>query len=335
MATERNISPSDIRARSRHVRDKPDGVRTDPRDLAASLAIGLGPAHQQAAVALEFLKHVSDLQGDQLGPAQHRVVGDGEHGAVAVVGQRVAGRLQHALPQRQGQSRRLTLPPSLAPVHALQGKLHERIPDNPLQPQRPVGDGQTGDVEAHRGRRARLRPVVDEGGDGLGTGGQSPFPSLRAPLGINGEIGFERPFGAGAERAAGDPEELSNLFRGFRLPVRRRRHPQGRNRSPKTRQDLLHGAPGQAATTRALWSSSGRGEGTFLTFPVGSISCAITSPSDNRRGPEAQGRANRSGPGHPVRGHAARGIPLQGRGEDLEQASYGREHEEPPVSSAS
>ena len=42
-----------------------DGVRTDPDDLAHTLAIGLGPAHQQAAVSLQFLHQIRDLQGHQ------------------------------------------------------------------------------------------------------------------------------------------------------------------------------------------------------------------------------------------------------------------------------
>ena len=63
LSTERNSMPSDIpAARPSHARTSRTVVPADPDDLAPALAIGLGAAHQQAAVSGQFLKQVNDLQ---------------------------------------------------------------------------------------------------------------------------------------------------------------------------------------------------------------------------------------------------------------------------------
>ena len=55
--------------------------------LVPSLSVGFAAVHQPAAVALHFLKQIGHLQGCQFRPAEHRVVRDGEQGAVAGVNQ--------------------------------------------------------------------------------------------------------------------------------------------------------------------------------------------------------------------------------------------------------
>ena len=202
--------------------NQPDGVPTDPGDLAPSLAVGLGAADQKAAVARQFLKQIGDLQGNQFRPAEHGVVGDGEQRPVTVVDQSFPCRLQQALSERPCQPHRLVLPAALPTVHSLERKLHGRALDRLLQPERPVGDGEAGDVAAHRGRRPQLRLRIDECGDGLRPRRQRPFPLPRAPRGVDREIGLQRPLGVAAERAFGRPDELSEQLRKRGLAIRSR-----------------------------------------------------------------------------------------------------------------
>ena len=79
--------------------------------------------------------------------------------------------------------------------------------------ERPVGDGDAGEVAAHRGRRPDLGHGVHEGRDRLRFRRQCPFPAYGTPLGVNAEIGPDSSLGIAAERAPGCLDEASELLR--------------------------------------------------------------------------------------------------------------------------
>ena len=61
---------------------------------------GLGAAHQDRRRAVVFLNYIRHLQGNELAPAKQRVVGGGEHRAVARVDEGRLGRSERASPLR-------------------------------------------------------------------------------------------------------------------------------------------------------------------------------------------------------------------------------------------
>ena len=197
------------------------GVSGEVHHVAPALALGLRATHQMCGASPHLLHQIRNLQGDELGAAQQRIVGDCEQRAVAVVDEPPARDIGQATAKRPGERLRLALSAALSPVHVPERKAHLGRRERRLAPERAVRDGESRRVAAHRRGRAGGGHCVDERGDGLRARRQRLPPRLFAPAGVDGEVRPDRAFGVEAEARAGCAGETPELVRDARIGLGR------------------------------------------------------------------------------------------------------------------